>query len=108
MPKVTRNLFEPGDLWWRSGDLLTLDREGFFTFVERMGDSFRWKGENVAASDVEDAIRATGLVRDAAVYGISLPNHDGKTGMASIVALEEGCLPDLGALCAALRATLAP
>ena len=108
LAKVTRSLFEPGDLWWRSGDLLTLDRDGFFTFVERMGDGYRWKGENVAARDVENAIRATGLVRDATVYGVALPNHDGKAGMASIVALEEDCLPDLDALYAALRATLAP
>jgi len=106
--KLYRDLFEPGDLWWRSGDLLTLDAQGFFSFVERLGDGFRWKGENVAACDVEDAIRATGLVGDVAVFGVTLPNHDGKAGMASIVVLPQGGLPDLAALRTALRATLPP
>lgn len=106
--KLARDLFEPGDLWWRSGDLLTLDPQGFFAFVERTGDGFRWKGENVAACDVEDAIRKTGLVGDVAVFGVALPNHDGKAGMASVVALQQGCLPDLASLCATLRAALPP
>jgi fatty-acyl-CoA synthase len=105
-PKLWRGLFAPGDLWWRSGDILTVDARGFFTFVERAGDGFRWKGENVAAVDVEDAIRATGLVRDVAVYGLALPHHDGKAGVASLVAREAEQVPDLAALLAALRARL--
>ncbi len=105
-PKLWRGLFAPGDLWWRSGDILTVDARGFFTFVERAGDGFRWKGENVAAVDVEDAIRATGLVRDVAVYGLALPHHDGKAGVASLVARVAEQVPDLAALLAALRARL--
>ena len=66
--KLWRNLFESGDLWWRSGDLLSRDTEGFFMFVDRMGDSFRWKGENVSCVEVEEAILSTGKVREAVVY----------------------------------------
>jgi fatty-acyl-CoA synthase len=106
--KLYRDLFEPGDLWWRSGDLLTLDAHGFFAFIERTGDGFRWKGENVAACDVEEAIRETGLVGDVAVFGVTVPNHDGKAGMASIVTVRHGGLPDLAALGTALRAALPP
>ncbi len=83
--KVWRNLFEPGDLWWRSGDLLRRDAEGFFTFIERAGDSFRWKGENVASVEVEEAILSTGMLREAVVYGVAIPGADGKAGMASLL-----------------------
>ncbi|MGD1699115.1 AMP-binding protein [Dapis sp. BLCC M229] len=90
--KVWRNLFEPGDLWWRSGDLLCRDTEGFFTFVERMGDSFRWKGENVSCVEVEEAILLTGKVREVVVYGVPIPGESGKVGMASILPIE--CLEE--------------
>ncbi len=83
--KVWRDLLEPGDLWWKSGDLLCRDPDGFFTFVDRVGDSFRWKGENVATIEVEEAILATGLVHEAVVYGVPIPNASGKIGMASLL-----------------------
>ena len=82
--KLWRNFREPGDLWWKSGDLLSRDRDGFFKFVDRLGDTFRWKGENVACVEVEEAILATGLVKEAVVYGVSIPGASGKAGMASI------------------------
>lgn len=90
--KLWRNLFESGDLWWRSGDLLSRDTEGFFMFVDRMGDSFRWKGENVSCVEVEEAILSTGKVREAVVYGVSIPGESGKVGMASILPIE--CLQE--------------
>ena len=90
--KLWRNLFESGDLWWRSGDLLSRDTEGFFMFVDRMGDSFRWKGENVSCVEVEEAILSTGKVREAVVYGVSIPGESGKVGMASILPIE--CLEE--------------
>ncbi|MCH9812825.1 MAG: AMP-binding protein [Epsilonproteobacteria bacterium] len=83
--KVTPNLRTHGDLWWRSGDLLKRDSEGFYTFIERLGDSYRFKGENVACADVEEAIREIGGYQEVVVYGITLPHIDGKIGMASLV-----------------------
>ena len=55
--KVLRDVFAKGDAWFRTGDLMRLDEQGFFHFVDRVGDTFRWKGENVATSEVNDAIR---------------------------------------------------
>jgi fatty-acyl-CoA synthase len=86
--KIWENLFEPGDLWWRSGDLLSRDAEGFFKFIDRMGDTFRWKGENVACQEVEEAILSTGLVKEAVVYGVEIPKASGKVGMASLLTIE--------------------
>ena len=84
--KVLRDVFAKGDAWFRTGDLMRLDAQGFFHFVDRVGDTFRWKGENVATSEVNDAIRACPGVRDAATYGVVLPGADGRAGMAAIVA----------------------
>ena len=55
--KILRDVFAKGDAWFRTGDLMRLDEQGFFHFVDRVGDTFRWKGENVATSEVNDAIR---------------------------------------------------
>lgn len=74
-----------GVLWWRSGDLLTRNKKGFFTFVDRAGDTYRFKGENVATADVESALMQTGLFTEAVVYGIALPHIEGKIGMASLL-----------------------
>jgi fatty-acyl-CoA synthase len=72
-------------LWWRSGDLLKRNTKGFFTFIDRLDGSFRWKGENVSTLDVEQAIYASGLVKEAVVYGVKIIGLPGKAGMASIV-----------------------
>jgi fatty-acyl-CoA synthase len=61
------------------------DDRGFFYFVDRIGDTFRWKGENVATSEVSEAICATPGVRQASVYGVAIPGTDGKAGMAALV-----------------------
>jgi fatty-acyl-CoA synthase len=84
-PKLVPNLFKQKDFWWRSNDLLKVNAEGFYTFVERLGDTYRFKGENVACVDVEEAIRAVVPFDEVVVYGITLPNVDGKIGMASLV-----------------------
>ncbi|MBD3792085.1 MAG: AMP-binding protein [Campylobacterales bacterium] len=86
--KLVRNLFKAGDLWWRSGDLLERNAQGFFTFIERLGDTYRFKGENVACVDVEEAIRNAGSFDEVVVYGIALPHIEGKIGMASLVSSE--------------------
>jgi len=83
--KLYRELFSDNDIWWKSGDLLKSDENGFYTFVERLGDTYRFKGENVACVDVEEAIRRSIDVKEVVVYGIELPNIQGKIGMASLV-----------------------
>jgi fatty-acyl-CoA synthase len=83
--KLVRDIRSNGDLWWKSGDLLKVNEDGFFTFIERLGDTYRYKGENVACVDVEDGIRKVKHFEEIVVYGISLPNLSGKIGMASIV-----------------------
>jgi len=84
--KVLRNAFEPGDAWFRTGDLMRKDAEGYFYFVDRIGDTFRWKGENVATSEVSEAICAFRGVKEANVYGVAIPATEGRAGMAALVA----------------------
>lgn len=84
--KILRNVFEPGDAWMRSGDLMRKDARGFYYFVDRVGDTFRWKGENVATAEVAQAIASCPGVVDVSVYGVEAPGRDGRAGMAAIVA----------------------
>ena len=93
--KILRDVFAKGDAWFRTGDLMRQDAQGFFHFVDRLGETFRWKGENVATSEVNEAIRECPGVRDAATYGVAVPNSDGRAGMAAIVVEERF---DFGAL----------
>jgi fatty-acyl-CoA synthase len=83
--KILRDVFAKGDAWFRTGDLMRLDAQGYFHFVDRAGDTFRWKGENVSTSEVNDAIRECPGVRDASTYGVAVPGADGRAGMAAIV-----------------------
>ena len=80
--KTLRDVFEPGDAWMRTGDLMRRDTDGFYTFVDRIGDTFRWKGENVSTSEIEAALRACPGVKEAVVYGVVVPGADGRAGMA--------------------------
>jgi fatty-acyl-CoA synthase len=84
--KILRNVFETGDVWFRTGDLMRKDENGYFFFVDRIGDTFRWKGENVSTTEVEEAIGAFGGALEANVYGVNVPGRDGRAGMAAIVA----------------------
>jgi fatty-acyl-CoA synthase len=83
--KVLGDVFEKGDAWYRTGDLMRQDAEGFFYFVDRSGDTFRWKGENVSTTEVLSVITAFDGVADAAVYGVTVPHHEGRAGMAALV-----------------------
>jgi fatty-acyl-CoA synthase len=83
--KVLRDVFEKGDVWFRTGDLMRKDENGYFYFVDRIGDTFRWKGENVATSEVQEAITVFPGVVEANVYGVAIPGKDGRAGMAAIV-----------------------
>ena len=80
-----KDVFEKGDRWFTSGDLLKKDKEGYIYFVDRIGDTFRWKSENVATSEVSEAISAYKGIKEANVYGVLVPKQDGRAGMASIV-----------------------
>ncbi|WP_027552083.1 long-chain-acyl-CoA synthetase [Bradyrhizobium sp. Cp5.3] len=86
--KILRDVFAGGDAWFRTGDLMRIDDKGFFHFVDRIGDTFRWKGENVATSEVNDAVRDFTGVVDATTYGVSIPGADGRAGMSAIVVNE--------------------
>jgi len=83
--KILRNVFEPGDAWYRSGDLMQKDEQGYFYFVDRIGDTFRWKGENVATSEVSEAICTFPGIQQACVYGVAVPGTEGRAGMAMMV-----------------------
>jgi fatty-acyl-CoA synthase len=83
--KILRDVFERGDAWFRTGDLMRRDESNFYYFVDRIGDTFRWKGENVATSEVAAAIIAFPGIIDANVYGVAIPGADGRAGMAEIV-----------------------
>lgn len=88
--KLIRDVFEPGDVWVRTGDLMRKDSRGFFYFVDRIGDSYRWKGENVAASEVSAVLCAHTGIQHAIVFGTQIPGMDGRAGMAAVVS--EGAL----------------
>ena len=87
--KILRDVFEPGDAWIRTGDLMRKDEKGYFYFVDRIGDTFRRKGENVATSEVSEAICAFPGVKHANVYGVAVPGTEGRVGMAALVAEQE-------------------
>ncbi len=84
--KILRDVFEKGDAWFRTGDLMRADEHGYFYFVDRIGDTFRWKGENVATSEVSEALGVVTGIKEANVYGVAVPGMDGRAGMAAIVA----------------------
>ena len=82
--KILSDVFEKGDQYFRSGDLLSKDDLGYVYFADRIGDTFRWKGENVATSEVAEAFVGFDGILEANVYGISIPGSDGKAGMAAL------------------------
>jgi fatty-acyl-CoA synthase len=82
--KLLRDVFAKGDLWFRTGDLMKMDADGYVYFVDRVGDTFRWKGENVSTSEVEIALSSLPGVTHAIVYGVAVPGQDGRAGMAAL------------------------
>ena len=83
--KILHDVFEKGDIWFRTGDLMRKDADGYFYFVDRIGDTFRWKGENVSTTEVEETIAQFRGVQESNVYGVSVPGRDGRAGMAALV-----------------------
>ena len=93
--KILRDVFTKGDAWFRTGDLMRRDGHGYFYFVDRVGDTFRWKGENVSTGEVGEALVAVPGILEANVYGVSVPGVDGRAGMASLVVNGDLVLDDL-------------
>ncbi len=82
--KILRNVKAKGDAWFRTGDLMKMDQAGYFYFVDRIGDTFRWKGENVSTSEVAEIISMFDDIREVNVYGVKVPHTEGRAGMAAI------------------------
>jgi len=88
--KIAYDVMSKGDMWFRSGDLLTMDEFGWMYFVDRMGDTFRWRGENVSTNEVEAVLSSVLKQQDTIVYGVEVPGVEGRAGMAAIVAPSGG------------------
>ncbi|KAM3084089.1 long-chain fatty acid transporter fat1 [Clarireedia jacksonii] len=87
--KVLRDVFEKGDAWFRTGDVMTWDAEGRVWFNDRIGDTFRWKSENVSTNEVSEVLSAHPAIEEANVYGVELPHHDGRAGCVAIILKSE-------------------
>lgn len=97
--KLVRNAFRDGDCWFNTGDLMRPQGMGHAAFVDRLGDTFRWKGENVATTQVEAALSADDAIEECAVYGVEVPGTGGRAGMAA-VKLRDGATFDGAGLAA--------
>ncbi|XP_023963716.2 long-chain fatty acid transport protein 6 isoform X2 [Chrysemys picta bellii] len=83
--KLLSEVFKKGDIYFNTGDLMVQDQENFLYFWDRIGDTYRWKGENVATTEVSDVIGMLDFIQEANVYGVSVPDHEGKVGMVSVI-----------------------
>jgi acyl-CoA synthetase (AMP-forming)/AMP-acid ligase II len=83
--KLASGVLEPGDQYFRTGDLLKMDEAGNFYFVDRIGDTYRWKGENVSTNEVAEVLTAFPGTRLANVYGVQIPKADGRAGMTALL-----------------------
>ncbi|XP_046574480.1 very long-chain acyl-CoA synthetase-like [Haliotis rubra] len=87
--KRIRNVFKKGDAYFNFGDLFYLDRDYFVYFVDRIGDTFRWKGENVSTTEVANILTSLDFIHDANVYGVTIPGQDGRAGMAALTLYDD-------------------
>jgi solute carrier family 27 fatty acid transporter 1/4 len=101
--KIIDNLFRNGQKAFNSGDLMMYDRYGYTYFCDRLGDTFRWRGENVATVEVENILSKNLSSQEVVVYGVELPGQEGRAGMAAIVKSD---LIDLAHLTARIKAEL--
>ncbi|XP_023934323.1 long-chain fatty acid transport protein 1 [Bicyclus anynana] len=104
--KMVRNVRVNGDCYFNTGDILVMDHYGYFYFRDRTGDTFRWRGENVSTAEVEGVIGNLAGLKDTTVYGVAIPNTEGKAGMAAIADPERKL--DLEALAKGMKSALAP
>ncbi|CAL9682566.1 unnamed protein product [Knipowitschia caucasica] len=105
--KLLRDVLRPGDVYFNTGDLLLQDSRGFLYFRDRIGDTFRWKGENVSTTEVSEVLGCLEFIQEANVYGVTVPGNEGRAGMAAVV-LKPGCKLDGPQLCSHLVETLPP
>ena len=82
--KVLKDVFKKGDQYFRSGDILRMDADGFLYFCDRIGDTFRWKGENVATTEIENVMAQILKMKNVVVYGVEISGSEGRAGMAAI------------------------
>ncbi|OQU96572.1 AMP-binding enzyme domain-containing protein [Cladophialophora immunda] len=92
--KIWRDVFQKGDAWFRSGDVIKFDREGRMWFSDRIGDTFRWRSENVSTNEVAEVLGRHPAIIEANVYGVEIPNHDGRAGCAAVL-LKDVTSPDV-------------
>ncbi|MBW1847955.1 MAG: long-chain-acyl-CoA synthetase [Deltaproteobacteria bacterium] len=104
--KIFRDVFEKGDAWFDTGDLLRDIGFKHAQFVDRLGDTFRWKGENVSTLQVEAAVNSFHQISESAVYGASIPGTDGRAGMTAIIPYEPPDKFDLAGFYSALASKL--
>ena len=97
--KILTDVFEKGDKWFRTGDLIRRDANGYIYFVDRIGDTFRWKGENVATNEVSDVVSKYPGVELANAYGVEVPGADGRAGMVAMTVNEDFDITGLAAHC---------
>jgi fatty-acyl-CoA synthase len=93
--KLVRDVFRAGDTYFNTGDLLQCHEDGWVSFADRVGDTFRWKGENVSTNEVAEVLNGARGVLESNVYGVAVPGADGRAGMASINAHPELELSEL-------------
>ncbi len=103
--KLLRNVFEEGDCWFNTGDMVERQPFGHIQFGDRVGDTFRWQGENVATTEIESAIMQWPGIEDAVVYGVQAPGRDGRCGMMHVT-LQSGTTLDFNGLADRLRESL--
>ncbi|XP_068191721.1 long-chain fatty acid transport protein 6 [Antennarius striatus] len=82
--KLMRNVFVKGDAYFNTGDLME-EKDGFISFRDRVGDTFRWKGENVATTEVSETLGLVDFIEEVNVYGVEVPGHEGRVGMAAVI-----------------------
>jgi acyl-CoA synthetase (AMP-forming)/AMP-acid ligase II len=82
--KILRDVFRKGDIYYRTGDVLRRDNDGRWFFVDRLGDTFRWKSENVSTAEVAEHLGTYPGVDEANVYGVLVPGHDGRAGCVAL------------------------
>lgn len=87
--KIVRNAFHDGDAYLNTFDLVELHENDYISFVDRLGDTYRWKAKTVSAHQVADVImKFFGPIEDATVYGVKIPGHEGRCGMAAMIFIE--------------------
>ena len=106
--KVAENVFRDGDRYFLTGDIVECDAQGFHFFIDRIGDTFRWKGENISTTQVAGVCGSAPGVAHAIVYGVKVPGSDGAAGMASIISADDTAPIDWGALQERMDADLPP